>query len=181
MKAIFLLLLALFDCKCAQNSSKNGKLFLCMCLRILLGNHQRVNRCTLEGGCQPGGWGREGSCQPAGGGAGQDTPPARRKYPPTPFTNSPIILDIKFTPWMPLSRGRLCLVGGATLVPLSPRKRWGEGRGGGRSNCLSLLEGAEKLPVNPKKARKMAITPGLLCCQLSFQDLSADLLTNAAE
>ncbi len=40
-----MLLLALFvnfDCKCAGNSSKNGKSFLWMCLRILLGNHQRV-------------------------------------------------------------------------------------------------------------------------------------------
>ncbi len=46
MKIFFLLLEALFvnfDCKCAQNGSKKMKnLFLWMCLRIQLGNHQRV-------------------------------------------------------------------------------------------------------------------------------------------
>ncbi len=40
-----MLLLSLFvhfDCKYAGNGSKNGKSFLWMCLRILIGNHQRV-------------------------------------------------------------------------------------------------------------------------------------------
>ncbi len=45
-KKCFLLVFALsvnFDCKCARNGSKKRKnLFLWMCLRILLGNHQRV-------------------------------------------------------------------------------------------------------------------------------------------
>ncbi len=44
-KIFFLLLLALFlnfDCTCAGNGSKNRQSFLWMCLRILLGNHQRV-------------------------------------------------------------------------------------------------------------------------------------------
>jgi hypothetical protein len=93
---------------------------------------------------------------------------------------------------MPLSRGRLCLVGGGAtqvyhcLLGRNGGRGGGGGGGGGkggggRSNCLSLLEGAEKLPVNPKKVRQLPITPALLCCQLSFQDFSADRLRNAAE
>jgi hypothetical protein len=66
---------------------KKRKTFLCMCLRILLGNHQRVNRCTLEGGCQPGGWGWGGSCQPAGGGAGHTS--CQEKISPHPLYKFP--------------------------------------------------------------------------------------------
>jgi hypothetical protein len=61
-------------------------------------------------------------------------------------------------------------------------RRWGEGWGVGGATACHFLERAEKLPVNPKKERQLPITPGgLLCCQLSFQDFSADRLRNAAE
>ncbi len=39
---LFLALFVNFDCTCAGNGSKKENLILWMCLRILLGNHQRV-------------------------------------------------------------------------------------------------------------------------------------------